>query len=1059
VAVIRDSPSNAKAKHGRETLKGAAGRSRAATEIMQSIEFSVVHHGVPGRLRLKAQGLFRRPELSKELETRLRRISVISSVEVSSLTGTALLKFEPNTSHADVLKLVAGALARSGAKCGQSSGRVRRRSTVSRRASSQPPSTKQSKPTNRSRARRPVDPRPMIGYPSPLGASSSDWHAKTAEAALRELGVDAVRGLSSEDAARRLDAFGRNETAERPPTSAFALIARQMTSLPVGMLLGASVVSLLTGGIVDALITLGVVVVNAGIGYGTESGSERIIRSMTQRQPLAVPVVRDSKERMVDHACLVPGDLLLLRPSTVVAADARLIDGDGLMTSEALLTGESEPVEKSCGQLHAQSEALAGRSNMVHKGSFVVSGSGRAVVVTTGAATETGRIEAAAHEISTPRTPLERDLDNLGSKLALASLVVCGAFFAAGYLRGRSLLSMFNSAIALAVAAVPEGLPATATTTLALGLRDLRRKGVIVRRLEAVEGLGSLQVICFDKTGTLTQNRMQLEQVHVGTKGLVVDAATCDRSTACAPALRRLLEIATLCSEVTFEEIPEGVRAIGSATEAALATKAIEFGVDPIALRTSLPLLRMQFRNEQRRYMASFHEVRCEASGPPEGLLAVKGDPQQVLGLCNWALDDNGELKKLGEDDRRGIAARNNDLAGRGLRVLGFAFAEGQYRSLEGASLVWAGAAGLKDPVGHGVKELVARLHKAGIRPVMITGDQAATAEAIAREIGLSGTEPLRVLDSTALDRLPAHVLAAVAQRTHVFARVPPTKKLHLVHALQSAGLTVGMSGDGFNDAPALKAANIAIAVGVNSATAARDVADVIIANDDLGVIADGIEQGRTILSNIRKSVHYMISTNLSEILVLMAETINRNDVLESPMELLWLNLVTDVLPGLGLALEPAERFVMSSPPRSADDPLLSTTDLRHAAVESGILAGAVLGAHGYGLLRYGPGQQTRTVTFLSLVAAQLMHALTCRHDRFVPLGGRSLFGNPVLNAALLGSTVLQVLPFAIPGLRRLIGVSAPRGADLVVAGAAGLTAFAANEALLAYRSRSGQHR
>jgi Ca2+-transporting ATPase len=881
------------------------------------------------------------------------------------------------------------------------------------------------------------------------------WHAKRAETVLEELGTDASRGLGSEEAARRLGRYGRNETAERPPTGALELIGRQLASLPVGLLLGASVASVMTGGLIDAFVTLGVVAINAGIGFGTESGSERIIRGMTRRQPLAVPVVRDGAERAVDHARLVPGDILVLRPNTVIAADARLIDGDGLTADEALLTGESEPVEKSGRRTHAPGEALADRSNMVHKGSFVVSGTGRAVVVATGPMAEAARVEAAAHAVATPRTPMERDLEDLGSKLALASLLVCGGFFAAGYLRGRTLASMFSSAVALAVAAVPEGLPATATTTLAIGLRELRRKSVIVRRLEAVEGLGSLQVICFDKTGTLTQNRMQVDQVHLGTRGLVADAATCTLSgkdsSGCTPALTRLLEIATLCSEVAFEDTGEGLRPMGSATEAALADMAIDLGVDPIRLRTARPLARLQFRSEQNRFMASFHNP----NGGLDGLVAVKGDPQQVLGRCRLALEDDGRLVRLADAERRGIAARNDDLAGRGLRVLGFAFAEGEHGTVDGAPLVWAGAAGLKDPVAPGAKGLVARLHKAGIRAVMITGDQAATAEAIAREIGLSGAEPLSVLDSTAFDRLPPDVLSAIAQRTHVFARVPPTKKLHLVRALQSAGLTVGMIGDGFNDAPALKAANIAIAVGTGSATAARDVADVIVSGSDLGVIAGGIEQGRTILSNIRKSVHYLVSTNLSEILVLLAESLNRDDVLESPMELLWLNLVTDILPGLGLAFEPAERFVMSAPPRPADQPFMTAADLSHAGIEASVIAASVLGAHGYGLLRHGPGQRTRTVTFLSLVTAQLMHALTCRHDRFVPLGGRALFGNPALNGALLGSTALQALPFLIPPLRRFLGISPPGLADLAVAGASGLAAFAANEALLAWRAPS----
>jgi Ca2+-transporting ATPase len=311
----------------------------------------------------------------------------------------------------------------------------------------------------------------------------------------------------------------------------------------------------------------------------------------------------------------------------------------------------------------------------------------------------------------------------------------------------------------------------------------------------------------------------------------------------------------------------------------------------------------------------------------------------------------------------------------------------------------------------------------------------------------------LRVLDSTALDRLTPELLSAIAQRTHVFARVPPTKKLHIVRALQGAGLTVGMIGDGFNDAPALKAADIAIAVGTASATAARDVADVVIAEKGLAVVGDGIEQGRTILSNIRKSVHYLLSTNLSEILVLLAEVLRQDDVLESPMELLWLNLVTDVLPSLGLALEPPERFVMAVPPRPADEPLLTARDLRHSAVESAVIAAATLGAHAYGLARYGPGPQTRTVTFLSLVATQLLHALACRHDRFVPLGGRALFGNAPLNAALVASAGLQVIPFLSPALRGFLGILPPRRMDLAVAALAGCAAFAANESLLAYRT------
>jgi len=1021
------------------------------TDLLQRIAFSVVHERLPGRIRVEVRHLFRNSELAPKLESSLHASGHFQSVQASSLTGRILITFDPSIAHIEISKRIAAAWnthepepAEQDAPKQQARARGGKLNGTPNKAASLAMQVDAAKRPRRARTKK------QTRRSQKEGHGSEPWHAMPVQDVIATLAADMQQGLSSDEARHRLEIRGLNKRAERPPTSSLALLGRQFASLPTGLLLAASAVSVLTGGVVDAAVTLAVVGINAAIGYGTESGSERIIRSMTQRQALAVPVLREGSEQLVDQEQLVPGDVLILRPNTVVAADARLIETDGLLTNEALLTGESEPVEKGPTNPCLLGEALSHRRNMVYQGSFVVNGTARAVVVATGTKTETGRIEAATHDVSTPRTPLERDLDDLGAKLAVLSLGACGAFFVVGYLRGRTWLSMFNSALALAVAAVPEGLPTTATTTLALGLRDLRRKGVIVRRLEAVEGLGSLQVICFDKTGTLTENRMQLDRLHLADADGGVSAAWPEEIEGIsAPSMRRLFEIATLCSEVKFEETARGLEPVGSATEAALVEGAIAFGVDPAALHGAWPRMRLQYRSEEKRYMASYHKGCARG----DGLVAIKGDPHQVLTRCRLVLGADGTWSPLDRGLRRQLAGHSNDLAGRGLRVLGFAFAEGSPDSLDDDRLVWVGAAGLKDPVVQGAKTLVQRLHRAGVRPVMITGDQAATAEAIAKEIGLSGNDTLRVLDSTALDRLSPELLSAVAQRTHVFARVPPTKKLLIVRALQSTGLTVGMIGDGFNDAPALKAADIAIAVGTDSATAARDVAEVIVAVQGLTVIGDGIEQGRTILANIRKSVHYLLSTNLSEILVLMAEALRRNDALESPMELLWLNLVTDVLPSLGLALEPAERFVMSVPPRRANEPLLTTRDLRHSAVESTVIAGAALSAHAYGLARYGPGPQTRTVTFLSLVTTQLLHALACRHDRFEPLGGRALFGNAPLNGAILASAGLQALPFLVPPLRRFLGVSQPQPMDLAVAALSGLAAFASNEAILAYRT------
>lgn len=1003
-------------------------RANPNADCSEQIEVVVTNERVPGRLRLCVTGLHRNERLATDLEARIRASSIaeaLRSVSASSKTGRVLITFDPRLTHRDLLSRLRTALHSEVSQGRQFN------------ATANAPRDGLAGNTSRRRHDR-------------TSATFFGWHGMTVEATARKLAVDPDRGLDFDEVHRRRTRYGLNKVEERPPTSQLALLGRQFASLPVGLLMGASATAAMTGGVADALVTMAVVGGNAAVGYATESGSERLIRGMTAPHTSSVPVLRAGEEVLVAQEDVVPGDILLLRPNVVLAADCRLLQVEELTVNEALLTGESEAVEKSATVVLAAGTPLADRRNMVHRGSFVVGGTGRALVVACGATTEVGRIEIDARGIETPRTPLERDLDNLGVKLALVSLGACGAFFATGFLGGRPVISMLKSAVALAVAAVPEGLPVTATTTLALGLGELRRKGVIVRRLEAVEALGSMQVVCFDKTGTLTQNRMRLDHAHIGSDCISIDLNGPSAELDTDPVLSRLLEVAILCSEVKFEEKEGRIEPVGSSTEAALVSGAIVQGLDPRDIRRRWPLLDMAYRTETNRFMRSVHGC----SRHQRHLIAVKGDPHQVLGLCRLGMRKDGSSPPLSASTRNRIAGANDNLAGRGLRVLGFAFAEVDAQSSGDPDLVWIGAAGLKDPVAPGVTSLVGRLHEANVRPIMITGDQAATAQAIASEIGLNGTRALRVLEAGAIDRMPPELLAAVAQQTDVFARVPPSKKLRIVEALQAAGLIVGMSGDGFNDAPALRAANVAIAVGKHSATAARDVADIIVDERSLETIADGIEQGRTILSNIRKSVHYLISTNLSEILVLLAESMIKNDELESPLELLWLNLVTDILPALGLALEPPERDVMRRPPRPADEPLLTMADLRSAVFESTVIAGATLGAHAYGLARYGPGQQTRSVTFLSLVATQLLHALACRHDRFEPLGGRALLGNTHLNYALLGSAALQGVALVSPMTRRFLGIAAPQPLDLVVAGIAGAAAFATNEAILAIRSR-----
>ncbi|PJK30198.1 cation-translocating P-type ATPase [Minwuia thermotolerans] len=967
-------------------------------------------HAIPGRLRFRVGGLRRRPDRAAALARRLQALPDVRESSVSALTGSVTLRCPPGL-PADALQ--------------------RRISAAWRETLDPPPRSLGAAAAAEDSADAPH---------APANEDARTWHTLSVADVVAALGTDGASGLTPEEARSRLQRHGQNRLAEPRRASRLAIAGRQFANLPTGLLAGSAVVSLATGGVLDAAVTLAVVLANAGLGFVTESGAEEAIARMTARRPYRVPVRRGGAEIEIDSLEVVPGDLLSLRPDVLVAADARILTADRLTANEALLTGESEAQPKSAAALADPRLPLADHDNMVHHGSFIVTGRGSAAVTATGQATELGRIEAMASTAATPETPLSRDLGRLGRQLVLLSLTVCGVVFVAGFLRGHGLLQMLKSSVALAVAAVPEGLPTIATTTLAIGLRQMRGHGVAIRRLQAVEGLGAMQVLCLDKTGTITENRMQAAAFAVGGEAASEHQPDAREMDATAPG-RRLLEAAALCSEAEPPGAGGGPR--GSATECALLEAALAAGLDVTALRHCWPTRDVRYRDETHRYMVTRHEGD---SGVPR--TAMKGDPRQVLELCaSLALPAGSE--PLDEAARGRIAAEIDAMSGRGFRVLGFADGDGD-------RFDWLGCIGLKDPVRPEAREVIAALHRAGVRPLMITGDQAATAEAVAHEIGLSGNEPLNVLDARAIDRMDAEVLVGLARRTHVFARVPPSRKLDIVRALQRSGLVVGMTGDGFNDAPALKAADIAIAVGGGGATAARDVADAIIENGDLRGIVEGVEQGRTIASNIRKAVHFMISTNLSEILVVLAETLNPGDQLESPMEMFWLNLVTDVLPGLGLALEPPEREVMSLPPRDPKEPILTMRELRHAGLESFVLSGGTMLAHFYGLSRYGPGPHTRTLTLTSLVTAQLLHAFACRFDRFVPLGGRALFGNRTLNRAVGASFALQTLPLFFPPVRRLLGIAPARPMDFAIAALAGAGAFLVNETLLATWSRRG---
>jgi P-type Ca2+ transporter type 2C len=734
-----------------------------------------------------------------------------------------------------------------------------------------------------------------------------------------------------------------------------------------------------------------------------------------------------------------------------VSADARLIEAQRLSIDESALTGESMPVTKNVTALDTPDVPLGDRSNMVYMGTLVTGGQGLAVVVATAKFTEMGKIQTLVGEAELPDTPLQKQLDRAGSQLVLISGVVCSGVFGIGLLRGYGWLEMFKTSISLAVAAVPEGLPAVATTTLALGIGKMREQNVLIRRLDAVEALGSVQTICMDKTGTITANKMSVVELYVNdSRVAVVDGKL--KFTASEQFLNpyeseeilKLIEVAVLCNESEINgSNPSEDTIKGSSTENALIYLARDVGVDVLAIRQKYPLLEVTHRSEDRNFMSTLH-LNCNY----HKFLAVKGNPTEVLDLCGWNIK-GGEVVPLTDADRHAIERENDRMAGKAMRVLGMAYVNIDNPSGEAdacQNLVWLGLVGMADPIRKGVKDLMVDFHQAGIDTVMITGDQSPTAYAIGKELNLSNGKQLEILDSTHLGQIDPTVMKALCDRVHVFARISPAHKLEIVQALQNAGKVVAMTGDGINDAPALKAADIGVAMGHAGTDVAREVADVVLENDNLETTIVAISQGRTIYNNIRKTVHFLLSTNTSEIVVMFVANAAGIGQPLNAMQLLWLNLVTDIFPGLALALEPPEPDVLNRPPRNPDEPIIKTADFRRILFESAVISASALGAYRYGIARYGIGPQASTIGFMSLTTGQLLHAISCRSRTHSIFSEKKLAPNRYLAIALIGSFGLQILAALVPWLRRLMKIAPIGLADIGTIAASALLPLLINE-------------
>jgi P-type Ca2+ transporter type 2C len=864
----------------------------------------------------------------------------------------------------------------------------------------------------------------------------TDWHALEPHVVPVLLNVDPSVGLTSSQVTERQLRYGRNALQRIQSRSALRVLIDQFANIVIALLAIAAAISWATGDDAEAIAILIVLVLNAAVGFATEWQAGRALDALRRQSRTLTRVRRDGFESTVEAEELVPGDIVIVNAGDRVPADVRLLEAVRLEAEESALTGESATVEKGIDPVPLQTP-LAERRSMLYLGTAVASGRAVAIVVSTGTATQLGKIGRLVATSTKERSPLEIQLAQLGRRLVYMVLAIAAIVMVTGWLRHDGLWLMVEVGISLAVAAVPEGLPAVTTLILALGVLRMAQQRAIMRRLPAVETLGSTTVICADKTGTLTENRMTVREYYLS-DGRHVEIEECENPLQNDPLLQQAVRIGVLCNEASFRaDATEETRTIGDPTETALLVVADALVLDVSHERAIHPKIAEQPFHASTKRMTTLHR---KTDG--QHFAALKGAPAVVLDACSNYRDTAGNMLPLDENAFARFTAANERMANRALRVLGLAIkllesdAEHATEAALESGYTFVGLVGMIDPPRPGVADAIQRAKTAGIRTVMLTGDQLNTGIAIARELGLGRKEPTALHARDLIDTEPAR-LADLARNTDVFARVSPEEKLRIVEALQQAGEVVAVTGDGVNDAPALKRANIGIAMGQRGTEVAKEAADVVLADDNFATILRAIEGGRTIYANITKFVHMMFSHNLGEVLMIFTAIAAGWPLPLLPLQILWMNLVTDVFPALALAVEPASKEIMKQPPRRSRASFLSKSFLILIGWQALILAAIALGAYAWALQVYGPGSHSRTVALFALVSVQLGHTFNCRSRTRSAFDG--LFSNPFIWIAALVVVSLQLLAVYFSPLSAVLGTVKPSPIDWVVIGSCGL--------------------
>lgn len=862
------------------------------------------------------------------------------------------------------------------------------------------------------------------------------WFTKSKEEVLRSLDTNAAAGLSSQEGEKRLQSFGRNELEVKKKESLLKKVIGQLEDPMIIVLLIAAFLSYVSSGFedwIDSVIILLIVVINAIISISQENNANKSLEALQKMSAPLAKVIRNGKLEHVETATLVPGDIIELEAGDLVPADVRILSAANLKADESAMTGESVPVNKKALEALPEDTVLADRKNMLISSTVITNGRATCVVTSTGMKTEVGRIANMLISEDDNTTPLQRKMAEISKLLSIICLGICVLMFIVGLLYSRPILEIFMMAVSLGVAAIPEGLAAIVTIVLALGVQRLVKRHAIVKKLPAVETLGAASVICSDKTGTLTQNKMTVVETFVH------GSAT----------PQQLLVIGALCNDSKLTVNGSEFQVTGDPTETAFVSKAYEEKLDKNELEANMPRVAEIPFDSERKLMSTIHKTE-------QGYrVMVKGAPDVLLNRC-----------RIDEAEAQKIAAKNADMASNALRVLGVAYKDITEVPEELTSedienhLTFVGLVGMIDPPRQEVKEAVAQCYDAGIRPVMITGDHKLTAVAIAKELTIFRSGDLAMTGSE-LDMMPQEILEEEVEKYSVYARVSPEHKMRIVKAWQAKGMVVAMTGDGVNDAPALKVADIGCAMGITGTDVAKGAADMILTDDNFATIVHAVEQGRGIFSNIKKSIQYLLSCNIGEIItIFVATALNFHQMPLVAIQLLWLNLVTDSLPALALGMEPVEPGVMKQKPRDSRKSIFAD-GFAASMIFYGVLVGAITLA-AYWLGEYVLSDPTvadgtaNTMTFATLVFGELTRAFAVRSETR-SIFSIGVFSNSAMNKAFLVSLALQLAVLFIPFLQEIFKVQSLTGIEWVIVILLSLVPLIVSELTKAFRSKDAK--